>query len=88
VDNKEAHAIKIQDIVFQYFMSQRIKPADTDNKDAQDKYNRELQLLHQLTLEAMRSKQTTDLDHIKKMRDISKSFSSSYFEKPKAEAKK
>jgi nickel superoxide dismutase len=88
VDNKEAHATKIQDIVFQYFMTQRIKSSETDNKAEQDKYDRELKLLHQLALEAMKSKQTTDLAHIKNMRDLTKSFSSSYFEKFKVEEKK
>ena len=88
IDNKEAHATKIQDIVFQYFMTQRVKPAETDNKTEQDKYDRELKLLHQLALEAMKSKQTTDLIYIKNMRDLTKAFSSSYFEKPKEEAKK
>ncbi|MCF7887744.1 MAG: superoxide dismutase, Ni [Candidatus Omnitrophica bacterium] len=79
VDNKEAHAIKIQDIVFQYFMTQRIKPAEADSKTLQDKYSRELQLLHQLAREAMKSKQTTSLSHVQNMRDLIKSFSLIYF---------
>jgi nickel superoxide dismutase len=83
VDNKEAHAIKIQDIVFQYFMTQRIKPAEADSKTLQDKYSRELQLLHQLAREAMKSKQTTSLSHVQNMRDLIKSFSLIYFENKK-----
>jgi hypothetical protein len=59
-------------------MTQRIKPADADSKTFQDKYSRELQLLHQLAREAMKSKQTTNLSHVQNMRDLIKSFSLIY----------
>jgi len=81
VDNKEVHAVKIQDIVFQYFMSQRIKPAEAGNQTAETKYTRELRLLHQLALEAMKSKQTVDLGQVQKMLGLTEAFVSSYFEK-------
>jgi nickel superoxide dismutase len=80
IDNKETHATMIQDIVFQYFMAQRIKPVDMEDKEGAEKYSMEMRTLHQLAVEAMRSKQSTDPAHIKNMRDLVTSFSSSYFE--------
>ncbi|NIW80233.1 MAG: superoxide dismutase, partial [Calditrichae bacterium] len=64
IDNKEAHAIKIQEIVYQYFMTQRIKPADPQNMDAHKKYLNQLSLLHQMLVHAMKAKQTLDHSHI------------------------
>ena len=40
--NKEEHATKIQYIVTQYFMTQRIKPTESDR----DAYEKKLSLLH------------------------------------------
>ena len=71
---KEDHANEIQEIVSQYFMTQRIKP------DAKD-YNKKLGLLHGMLISAMKCKQTTDLTHISKLRDLVKEFQGLYFEK-------
>ncbi len=81
IDNKEAHANKIQEIVYQYFMTQRIKPTGTDEKEARAKYVRELSALHELLVYAMKAKQTTDQDTIAKMRKALDAFSESYFGK-------
>lgn len=81
VNNKEAHATHIQDIVFQYFMTQRIIPVDARSGAAWEKYNRELHLLHMLAIASMKSKQTTDLVYIKQMRELVSDFSTSYFGK-------
>jgi nickel superoxide dismutase len=77
--NKEEHAIKIQDIVSQYFLHQRIKLTNPGDKDAYRKYTKQLVLLHELSVFAMKAKQTTDLDNIKKMRDTLAEFEKSYF---------
>jgi nickel superoxide dismutase len=72
VTNKEEHANKIQEIVTQYFMTQRIKPGDTD-------YAEKLTLLHQMLIEAMKTKQTTDAAHVAKIRELSAAFAKLYF---------
>jgi len=77
--NKEEHAKKIQDIVSQYFLHQRLKITDPADKVAYSKYLKELELLHHLLVYAMKSKQTTDLAYIEKMRAALDDFSESYF---------
>jgi nickel superoxide dismutase len=71
---KEDHANEIQEIVSQYFMTQRIKP------DAKE-YGKKLGLLHEMLISAMKCKQTTDLTHVSKLRDLVKEFQGLYFEK-------
>lgn len=72
ISNKEDHADKIQHVVYQYFMTQRIKP-DTD------KYEEKLVLLHKMLIAAMKCKQTTDLSHVETLRSLLKSFEKLYF---------
>ncbi len=79
VDNKEAHAQKIQDVVFQYFMTQRIKPSAV--RDPVTGAAQQLHLLHELAVEAMKAKQTVDPAHVKAMRDLTSAFAESYFRK-------
>lgn len=81
VENKDSHAEKIQEIVFQYFMTQRIKPASIDKKEAYAKYVKELTLLHKLLVFSMKCKQTTDTENIKQLRKLLNEFSQSYFSK-------
>ena len=81
INNKEAHALKIQDIVTQYFLHQRIKPAGKDDKKGYDAYCRELTILHRMLIAAMKCKQTTDTAHIKELRELLKSFNGIYFKK-------
>ena len=73
VSNKEDHANKIQHIVWQYFMTQRIKPG-------QKKYAETLSVLHQMLIAAMKCKQTTDLSHVESLRSLLKKFEGLYFE--------
>jgi nickel superoxide dismutase len=72
VMNKELHADELQEIVSQYFMTQRIKP-DTS------KYAEKLTLLHKMMVYAMKCKQTTDLAHISTLRSLLKDFRGVYF---------
>jgi len=74
VMNKENHADELQEIVSQYFMTQRIK------FDAKD-YDKKVGLLHQMLVYAMKCKQTTDLENIQKLRDALKGFEALYFAK-------
>ena len=73
VMNKEGHADKLQEIVTQYFMTQRIKL----NARA---YEKKLGLLHQMLIYGMKCKQTTDLTHVTKLRGLVKEFQTLYFE--------
>ncbi len=77
--NKEEHAEKIQDIASQYFLHQRLKITDSSDKEAYTKYQKELELLHHLLVYAMKSKQTTDLEYIAKMKATVDEFAKSYF---------
>ena len=72
VMNKENHANELQEIVTQYFMTQRIK-LDTEN------YTEKLNLLHKILVYAMKCKQTTDLSHISTLRSLLKAFDDLYF---------
>lgn len=74
VMNKEQHADELQEIVSQYFMTQRLKP------DAKD-YASKLQLLHEMLLAGMKSKQTTDLGQVKRLRELVDLFEKAYFVK-------
>lgn len=72
VMNKEHHANELQEIVTQYFMTQRIKP------DA-EKYEKKITVLHQMLLAAMKSKQTTDEANVAELRKLIEEFHSLYF---------
>lgn len=72
VTNKEDHANELQEIVTQYFMTQRIKP---DMKN----YDKQLALLHQMLLAAMKSKQTTDVKHVEQLKKLLGEFETLYF---------
>jgi len=79
IDNKEKHANLIQETVSQYFMTQRIKPADETNQEEYKKYVKELTLLHEMLIYAMKAKQTTDLSNVEKLRALVSSFKTSCF---------
>jgi nickel superoxide dismutase len=72
VMNKDHHANKLQEIVTQYFMTQRIK-VDTE------KYTEKLITLHKMLVYAMKCKQATDLSHIRTLRSLLKKFHDLYF---------
>jgi nickel superoxide dismutase len=74
ISNKEEHANKIQAIITQYFMTQRIKPTA-------EKYNEKLTTLHKMLIAAMKCKQTVDLAHVNEIRELLKSFEKLYFGK-------
>jgi nickel superoxide dismutase len=77
--NKEEHAKKIQDIVSQYFLHQRIKIVEKEQTEAYAKYQTHLQLLHKMLVYAMNCKQTTDLGYIEKLRATVEEFEKAYF---------
>ena len=83
VVNKEEHANKIQDIVSQYFLHQRVKLADPNDKEKYKKYLTLLTSLHEISVYAMKSKQTTDLSIIEKLQNATDKFAGFYLHKHK-----
>ena len=71
VMNKDKHADELTDIVTYYFLAQRIKP-DMDH------YDDHLKTLHQIMIYSMKSKQTTDLANVEKLKGLIHSFAHSY----------
>ena len=78
VNNKETHADELTEIVTYYFLAQRVKPADPQDKAASAKYIHQLTLLHQIVLVSMKAKQTTDLENCTKLRELIAKFKASY----------
>lgn len=78
VNNKEKHATDLQGIVTQYFMTQRLKPADKGDAEAQSAYVKKLTLLHQMLVYAMKAKQTTDQSNVEKLRSLLAEFKTAY----------
>jgi len=79
VNNKESHAEKIQEIVSQYFLHQRVKPVNQSDRHGYGHYVQKLELLHRLSVSAMKAKQTTDLVHIANLRSTLAQFEKAYF---------
>lgn len=74
VGNKDLHADKLSEIVTFYFMAQRLKPVPETDTKAHAEYLKKLELLHQILVETMKSKQTTDLAHVAKLRELIEQF--------------
>lgn len=81
VNNKETHADQIREIVAQYFLAQRIKAPANEDAAARKVYSDRLALLHQMIVSAMKCKQTTDVAHVKKSRELLRSFEALYMKK-------
>lgn len=79
INTKEHHANLIHEVAEQYFLTQRVKFADPSDKEKYQKYIAQLTSLHELIVFAMKSKQTTDLENVEKMRSSLASFEDAYF---------
>lgn len=79
INNKETHATKIQEIVSQYFLHQRIKPVSRTDRHGYGHYVEKLELLHNISVFAMKAKQGTDVDYIKLLRTTLAKFEKAYF---------
>ena len=79
VNNKELHATKIQEIVSQYFLTQRIKTGEA--KSDKNAYLLKLTQLHQMTVLAMKCKQTTDVANAQELHKVIDAFKASYQKK-------
>jgi len=81
VNNKDQHADEFTHIITYYFLAQRIKIQDPANTEEYTKYQNHLTLLHQMMVFAMKTKQTTDLENVKKLRTLVDQFENGYFSK-------
>lgn len=77
VNTKETHADELSETVTGYFMAQRVKPAAPDSPEY-DKYIKQLTLLHQMLIEAMKCKQTSDPAHTENLRSLLDQFTQAY----------
>ncbi len=77
IDNKERHARKLQEIVWQYVFTQRIKPVSGEK--GRERYLKQLELLHLLSYYAMKSKQSLDLENARRLRALIDRFEKLYF---------
>lgn len=80
INNKEAHADKLAEIITYYFMAQRIKEDSKENTSAYQKYIKEITLLHQMLILTMKAKQTTDLENCSSLRKLILEFKTSYMQ--------
>lgn len=86
VANKDTHADEFQHITSQYFMTQRIKPVPPEDPAYKD-YVTKITVLHQMLIEAMKTKQSADPATAKKLTELTKQFEKLYFPEA-AKAKK
>lgn len=79
VNTKDDHADKLTEIVTYYFLAQRVKPvAEGDTKERAE-YVKKLELLHNIMVHAMKSKQTTDTAHTAALTSLINEFEQLYF---------
>jgi len=78
VNTKEEHAEKIQNIISEYFLHQRIKITPEDDPNYQT-YVDLLKLMHEMLVYSMKAKQTTDLEYINKLKETLANIESMYF---------
>jgi nickel superoxide dismutase len=83
--NKENHADEIAHIMTYYFLTQRVKPVDKEDSEGFKGYLDKVTLLHEMLVQAMKAKQTTDLNHVERLRILLKAFHTAYFGKERAE---
>jgi len=81
ITNKDEHCDKIQEMVSQYWMTQRVKPVAASDEAAYRKYTAQIAMLHAMLVSAMKAKQTTDLTHVQGLRKQVDAFAESYFSK-------
>ena len=78
VQNKDKHADEISHTITYYFMAQRVKLPPEGDVKAYNEYVRKLALLHEMLVYAMKTKQTTDLANVEKLRSSLRKFQDVY----------
>ena len=80
VNNKESHAQKIQDVISEYFLAQRIKPKTSNDKDY-EKYVMLSTSCQKIIFYAMKCKQNVDTQYVEKLSAELESFVVVYLDK-------
>jgi len=80
VNNKESHAQKIQDVISEYFLAQRIKPKSSSEKEY-DKYVQLSTSCQKIIFYAMKCKQNVDTQYVEKLSAELESFVVVYLDK-------
>ncbi len=79
VNTKELHATLIQDIISDYFLTQRIKFKNEGDSD-RNKYIEMTTTLQQMLVSAMKCKQTVSNKSTERLSNLTERFSSIYFD--------
>ncbi len=79
VMNKEKHADEIQEIVSQYFLTQRIKPVEDVKSAEYTAYLGKVSLLHEMLVTAMKTKQSLETFNTDKLKELTDKFRKAYF---------
>ena len=80
VNNKESHAQKIQDVISEYFLAQRIKPKYSNDKDY-EKYVMLTTSCQKIIFYAMKCKQNVDVQYVEKLSAELESFVDVFLDK-------
>lgn len=78
VENKDEHARLVQEIVTQYFMTQRVKPPAGQDAESTQRYLIQLTTLHEMLLTAMKAKQTVDPSQAQRLLGLTDRFALAY----------
>lgn len=78
VQDKDSQADDFSEIVTQYFLTQRIKPVEETDKAGYEGYTKKLVQLHQMSVFAMKCKQTTDEANVQKLHKLLDDFKAAY----------
>ncbi len=77
VNNKDEHADELIQTVTWYFLNQRIKPVAAGGA-GYDAYITQVTLLHEMMVNAMKAKQTTDLQYVERLKELLMDFTKAY----------
>ena len=76
INNKEDHAINIQQVISDYFLARRIQVGWRESNPV--KYTRMVNLAHEITVLAMKCRQTTDLANAAALESALTAFQEAY----------
>ena len=79
INTKEQHAQHIQNSMLEYFLAQRIKPKETIDEEY-NKYVALTTVCQKIIFTAMKTKQTVDSNHIKKLNSLINLLVNTYFD--------
>lgn len=80
INTKEEHATRIQKTISEYFLIQRVKVKNRNDKSAYNDYTNKLETLHQLMIIAMKCKQNINQEHVHKGKVLLDKFTKVYFD--------